>query len=284
MSDLLLTDLIKAIFVGRAGSGKTNAYHDICALTGKPALVIDTDTKIHTIKYLWKDDAPIKKIESHDEFDPANTTEIQHIPIGNRSWATMDKALRAITEQALIPEGGTLVLDSLSSLAFSTMDYLLSFRGDGRSVNNKTTKSIGDIVIPDIPEHQGEASYLRSIFTEIRDLPINVILTAHMTVATSTAIGGSGANAAPKETRTLMTGGPKSAASIPIFFDEIYAFESAPPRIRGVERPSYTAYSGPTSEIEIARTKLPLPYEMCITKGGKTLLTYIVEAQIEALS
>lgn len=254
--------IVKCIFVGRAGSGKTNGYPDF----PKPMIVIDTDAKIHTIKYLRKDKVKIKKLDSYHDFKPDDLENIQYIRADARNFEAMDRDLRMILKDPpMSPNGtpGTFVIDSLTSIADNTINYSLAQR-------ESSGKSTGVIKIPDLPEWLAESMYLSSLFTDVKALPCHAILTAHMVITTRDVMASKAdrARGAPglvtKETKQLMTGGTKIGAKVPVYFDEVWNFQGIPSVDYG-SPPERVVFTSITDECDIGRTKLPLPYKIDLT-------------------
>src|SRR5207245_8092874 len=70
---------------------------------------------------------------------------------------------------------GTWTIDSLTAIADGAISYSLSMRGESRG-----KKSTGVIPIPDLPEWLSESMFLSSLMTEVKSLPCNFVLTAHI--------------------------------------------------------------------------------------------------------
>lgn len=66
-----------------------------------------------------------------------------------------------------------------------------------------------------------------------------------------------------------MTGGTKIGAKIPVYFDEVWNFQSIPSIDYG-KPPERVAFTSTTEECDITRTKLPLPYRIDLTYDGSS--------------
>lgn len=254
-----MTETVKTIFVGAAGSGKTIAYRDF----PRPLLVQDTDNKVYTIRYLFDDRFPMKELKDYSEFD-TDSNDIQFIKVNSQNFEAYYRDTKAILTSPPMRDGkpGTWVLDSLTSIADNTINYGLAMRPG-------TGKSMGVVPIPDLPEWMGESMFLSSLFTDVKNLPCHVVLTAHLVTTerelmVSKAERLQGLSGGKKITRQLMTGGTKIGAKIPVYFSEVWNFQSVPPIDYG-GKPSKVVYTSTTEECDIARTKLPLDYSIDIT-------------------
>ena len=273
---MIPNDPIKLIGVGKAGSGKTiNALSD-CP---RPCLVANTDRKLHTMEYLFRKKM-VKQLEHMGQYDPREKL-IQHIQIESKGFEQMFRHLQEMLQQPPMAEDGTpgtFGLDSLTTIADNAIYYGMSMRGGGG-------KSMGVVPIPDWPEWLGESMFLSSLFTDCKDLPCNVVLLAHLTTV-AREVMQKGGPPITKETQTLVTGGTKIAAKIPVWFDEVYYFQAIPNTDPSLP-PSRRVFTQPVHECDIARTKLPLPFSFDITypytEGeSKPLWDYIREAQAQA--
>lgn len=246
---------LKLIGVGKAGSGKTVNTLEGCP---RPVFAANVDRKLHTLEYLYKKKM-LKELSVYaDDFDPKETL-IQHIPIQSKGFADMFQVLQQVISAPPMNENGepgTFVLDSLTTIADNAISYGLSLRG-------QSGKSMGVIPIPDWPEWLGESMFLSSLFTDCKDLPCNVILLAHLTITTRDVMIKGGPSVT-RETQTLVTGGTKIAAKIPVWFDEVYEFRSVPSTRPG-ELPTHKVFTRATESCDFARTKLDLPYEIDVT-------------------
>lgn len=274
-----LPDPLHAIFVGRAGSGKTCAISE----APRPTIVVDVDNKIRTLAYMYPK-LELKQLGSYADFDRTDLSSVQYININ--SFDLMFSSFNAIAmSPPIAPNGevGTFVMDSLRSIAYSAINYSISMRGGGG-------KSTGLIPIPDLPEWMAESMFLESVMHQSRRIPCNVILTAHMVIIereimTSKADRAKGApSAGTKVTRQLLTGGTKVAEGIPTHWDEIYNFQAVPSTIYG-QPPVHAVFTRVTEECPLARTKFKtLPFELDITDPSPSLWSHVARAMEESFS
>lgn len=246
---------VRVIIVGKAGAGKTVVIRDF----PKPHYVHDTDNKLYTLKYLLKDQVSLKQIDSYNDFDFENLTDIQFVRAKSREFDATYRDLKSVLlNPPMAPDGtpGTFTQDSLTSLADAAINYGLSTRAE-------TGKSMGVIPIPDLPEWLGESMFLSSLFTDLKDLPCNVIVTAHMVITerevmASKAERKSGISGGTKVTKQLMTGGTKIGAKIPVYFSEVWSAQAIPSVYSG-QPPQRIISTVMNDECDLVRTKLSLP-------------------------
>jgi len=254
---------VRVIFVGRASSGKSLGYADF----PRPHLVQDIDNKVEeTFLYFYRGRVPIKRIDNYAQFDTEDLTNIQYIEV--KDFEPMYQDMKQILAN---PPAGTWTIDSLTAIADGAISYSLSQRG-------KVGKSTGVIPIPDLPEWLSESMFLSSLMTEVKSLPCNFVLTAHisivereiMTTKDEKRQNPFAAGVTTKVTKQVMTGGTKIGAKIPTYFSEIWNFKAIPPS-NPLDKPALQDDTGPTDDYDQTRTKFPLDYEIDVTvKDGET--------------
>lgn len=269
---------VRVIFVGKPSSGKSLGLYDF----PRPHLIQDIDNKVEeTFLYFFRGRVPIRRIDNYAQFDPENMRDIQYIEVSAFDPMYQDiKQILAnppINPKTSLP--GTWTIDSLSAIADNAINYSLSMRG-------KTGKQTGVIAIPDLPEWLSESMFLSSLMSEVKTLPCNFVLTAHiyivereiMTTKDEKRTNPFAAGTTTKITKQVMTGGTKIGAKIPMYFSEIWNFRAIPPA-NPLDPAQYIVYTIPTDEFDQTRTKFPLDHEIDITYApDKPSLWQIVDA------
>lgn len=159
----------------------------------------------------------------------------------------------------------TIIIDSLTALADMIMLQSIMTAGTTLSEADKDRKNkmIGGVKLAGIEDFLMEDGALTQVFDALRGLKCNVILTAHV-VETKTSDLKS-----RKETvkRSLLTGGKKPAAKIPVYFDEFYHLYARPNPGGGMEYMATTTNSAD----DWAKTALPLPEEIDLTQDKSNI-------------
>lgn len=204
ISDITLDDSIFALFKGEPKTGKTIAW----ASFPKPYCV-DTDFRMKPLA----------------TYPPLHGKDIEYDSFSD--WDSLDRKLEELEYNCPYD---TIVLDSLTTLARLTINYLFKNRGNATGSakrKGETFAKMGGIPIMDIAEYSGESSGLSQILTRLRVIynknrpRVNVILVAHVITSEQSTLDNKTVTS-----RRLVTGGNKIAAEIPGYFDEIYHFYS----------------------------------------------------------
>ena len=255
-------DPVKSIIVGRPGVGKTGMLDE----WPKPMIYMDHDGKIKTLKFLKRKRVKLKELKSYSDFDNKDMVSIQYISAKTMGFDSTYANLRDILLNPPVnpdtEEPGTFILDSLTSLADSSINYGLTQR-------STSGKSMGIVPIPDLPEWLGESMFLSSLFTDIQFLPCHVVLTAHMVITereimSTKADRAKGIGGGTKVTKQLMTGGTKIGNKIPVYFSEVWNAQAIP-NIEHGKPPIRKLYTVITEECDFVRTKYKLPEEIDYT-------------------
>lgn len=215
------------LFVGESGTGKTCA----AASFPTPMKIFDFDGRMKPIKLMYPD----KDIE-YDTYGPKNM----------QAFITEFNGLYDYCKYK------TVVIDSLTSLSVSLINFQLRFR------DQKGAKKVGGgIVVTGWDEINGETVSVCQVLDICKMLPSHVILTAHPITKTEIVDGLS------KRSRALVAYGPKVGSLVPGYFDEVYHFTVEPP-ISLKERAKHIIVTQNIGE-ELAKSALPLPTSIDIT-------------------
>lgn len=192
------------------------------------------------------------------------------IPRSNRivyeqyeSWYKIEKQLEAFQSRC---DYRTVVLDSVTSIGDRVNRQTLKDK-DGKG------KKIGGISVNTIEDYNAENSALMYMIDLAKLIEAHVIVIGHVIHRDNSGPTNPGA----KPTRQLVTGGKVVGAKLPAYFPEVYHFEfdhAFDPNLP----PNYIMYTQMHGE-DFARTGLPLPYKVELTKGN--LYRIIKDAQSE---
>ena len=237
-------DRFMGLFKGPPGSGKS-----IAALSfPKPLYLFDLDGRVKSPRNFYSD-AP--EVLAGVEYD------------GYTDYVKFAKKLESF--QYTNPYK-TIVIDGLTTLAKLILRFLLKSKVDKSLLlplskeEQKGKRTIAGIPIYDIEGYLGEAQILGECMTLCKKyLKCNVIWTAHVITTETKQLGGG-----MTEHRSLLTGGNKIAAAIPVEFDEIYHFKTE----GGIIADSANGHVLYTRDVgrDFAKTALPLPRKINITR------------------
>lgn len=229
----------KGLFVGKNGGGKTLAASSF----PKPMKIYDFDGRM----------APLISLLS-----PAQKEGISFTTVG---VSGVNDFCREFMDFQSYNPYSTIVLDSLTSLSFTLMNYYLSLKGKG---NKKEGKLVGQTQVPTWDEINGETALTSQILDVAKVLKCHVIMTAHP--VTKTVITGPGQSRKGSE---LVAFGNKLPSMVPNYFNEIYQFfiESGSDDNNN-DIPRHIIYTRPNSEEEMMKTALSIPRRIDITSVG----------------
>lgn len=237
---------VMGIFKGESGTGKTIAA---CSFP-QPLKVWSLDDRMKSAAmYLREHNHPVDQIEVQaygaDDFV--------------RFIDTFGEAAEQFSGEATFRSGEpfkTFVLDGLTSLGTMILTYCMSIRGVHKSGKERQK---GIIRLPEIEDFMGESNALEKILSYARQINerAHFIMTAHVVISKMFDIESK----QYKESRSLLTGGAKVAAKVPIYFDEIWHFEAD---TEFSEEGGNSVYKARTQHAgrDFARTALPLPSVM----------------------
>lgn len=199
-----------ALFKGDPGTAKSPA-----AVSWPDPYIIDLDGRIASVASYWRGKKKVK-------YD----TIINNYPL----------LCNKIEGLLSYNPYGTVILDSITTLARSLATLIFESRGSGvqrksEEKDGKTRTYLNAAKIPnkfdgiaqlEIDDYKTENGGIIQIMDGLRalyDRGCNVIVIAHVVEVTQDQLKG-----APKVTRSIMTGGKKIAAELPVYFDEAYHF------------------------------------------------------------
>lgn len=158
----------------------------------------------------------------------------------------------------------TLIVDSLTALTDMIILQSIMTAGTGSGYDKeRSSRIIGGVKLAGIEDYAMEDGALTQVFDALRGMKCNVILTAHVVETRSKDIKSK------KETvtRTLLTGGKKPAAKIPVYFDEFYHLYGRT-EIDGSLH--YIAATTNTGD-DWGKTALPVPPEIDLTQDRNNI-------------
>lgn len=251
LSDVKPADRIKAMHVGRSGSGKTVGAASLARLApqGEKVYIFDNDGRLRPILKFFPD------LEAKIEFDSYGAKDF------NKLWDKIGWLLDH-------PERyWGAILDGLTMLADMTMSYSIAL-----TPNKKDVMKVGVLELPEIQDYKAEVRGVSAVLDQLRAFPRHFILTAHLVTYSYQVTKKQGTKMVTEDRveRVVVTQGRKVAPKVPIFFDEIYLFM---PEVTGLlgNPPAFKVYTCANEYYEECRSALPLPTELDWTmKPGDT--------------
>ena len=225
----------KGLFVGKNGGGKTLAASSF----PKPLRIYDFDGRTAPlINFLSPEQ---KKGISFETIGPSKVNDF----------------CREFQELQSYNPYNTVVIDSLTSLSLSLMNYYLSLKGKG---SKKDGKMVGQTQVPTWDEINGETALTSQILDVAKVLRCHVIMTAHPVAKTIITPGGS------RRGSELVAFGNKLPSIVPNYFNEIYQFfiEAGVDEMNN-DIPRHIIYTRPNNEEDMMKTALPIPRRIDIT-------------------
>lgn len=210
-----------ALFKGEPGTGKTRA----AASFPKP-YVFDFDGKLAVVRNVF----PNKDV-NYDTY-----------------YNDFPAAMKKLEELINYCPYDTIIWDSLTSFARTTLSHMIKYRG------GKGDLKKGGLNVPQIEDYGGETAAMVQMVDALRlicNRGVRVIVIAHVVEVTEKNIKTQQSTT----TRQLLTGGKKIAAELPAYFDEAYHFYHE----GGFDgKPQFKAFTLNSGE-DWAKTALPLP-------------------------
>lgn len=227
------------VWKGISGTRKTSALRDFPG----PMFILDTDQRVDPLITLASGRTDIE-VESFTPYE----------------WKKFDEAFGKLERQQ--DQFRTVVLDSYTSLARMCVHYARLARGGSHD------KKYGDINTNTLEDYNAEANGCGQVIDRLLSLsnPQFVIIICH--------IQGTEYDPAGKPIgRTILTGGKKLSAALPIPFNHIFHFESKPGLTDDASKWEVITQN---VGLDFARTTLPLQRTLDI--GTKSLYSQINEA------
>lgn len=193
---------IFALFKGDPKTGKDIAAHSFAE--GGPLYTFDLDSRMESVAAYFTKTVPRPDIVKNIQYDRFT------------DFFSIHQRLEMLKLNCPYK---TVVMSSLTSLARKSMNTMLSTRKPAARGDKGESKNRGGIILHELEDFGGEANAimmtLDSLLVISLKFNVNVILTAHIIEPQPGAF---------RPMRTLLTGGKKIAAEIPVPFNEIYHF------------------------------------------------------------
>lgn len=232
--DLDLTGALFCLFKGDPGAGKS-----IAAASFPDPFIFDQDKRIKSVANYWRPRGKKVEYEQYTTFFQVNEK--------------LEKF------KAFCPYK-TLIYDGITSGGKQILDSMLSTRSSSAKKNER-----GGIEFYQIEDYGGEQRGLDIIINNLKHISlrhnVHVIVTAHVLQVEQKDLKGQ-----TTISRSLLTGGKKVAASLPIWFDEAYHFDVVT-SMNPDEKPRYTAITHNVGQ-DWAKTALNLPLRLDFTDGS----------------
>jgi hypothetical protein len=200
MSEIDTGEAQSVLMVGGSGTGKSIAA---CSFPG-PVLDISMDDRIRPIVEYYKDKPMDVYFERPQKFNDVNDI------VDNLEYNCPYK---------------TVILDPITNLSVSLIQYSLDLRGVDRTKGAKERKK-GVINLPEVEEYGAEHQGIMDIIFNAKIAQkihgFNLIFIAHLITVNHYKVGG----VISHTTQDILTAGRKAAAFIPTQFDEIYLFRA----------------------------------------------------------
>lgn len=227
----------KGLLIGKNGSGKTLSITSF----PKPIKYYDFDGRMD----------PVKRLLSTEQKEG-----IEYDTLGPDKINSFCKEFQELQEYNPYK---TVVIDSLTSLSLSLMNYYLNMKGKSGS---KGGKMVGTTQVPTWDEINGETALTSQILDVAKILKCHIIMTAHPVAKTEIT----GADKVGRKTSSLVAFGNKLPSIVPNYFNEIYQFFiEAGYDANNNTVPKYFIYTRPNSEEDMMKTGLPIPRKIDIT-------------------
>lgn len=244
LKDVDLGTRIAAIFKGEHGTGKS-----IAASSFPRPHFFFFEQRWKSLYTYWLKNNP-DKLE-----------EITYDNLMGQSKFAIDQAIKAQIDR---PMAKTLVFDSVTSAADGILGRLVHKGGITREGGEKG-KQVGGIDVNVLEDFGGEDSQFRDWKDWLFNFQGNIIFICHVLLIERTDASGK----ALPPSRTIVTGGKKVAAKLPIWFDEVYHFQAQDGKYEIL-----TQHAG----IDFAKTSLPLDNKIEFTNGS---LYDLIQANLE---
>jgi hypothetical protein len=159
-----------------------------------------------------------------------------------------------------------VVVDSLTALVDMIILQSIMTAGVGTGYDkDRQSRIIGGVKLASIEDYAMEDGALMQIFDALRGLKSHVVLCAHVVETRFKDLKSK------KETvtRSLLTGGKKPAAKLPVYFDEFYHLYARPDITGNMEYLAATTNTGD----DWGKTALPVPPEIDLTQDRNIINT-----------
>jgi len=154
----------------------------------------------------------------------------------------------------------TVIVDSLTSLGDTLIDYSILHRLDGNADRAKFEKKRGIIQLAETEEYLVEDRTLHLLFQVAKIIPAHFLMSAHIIETEQRDLTGK----ITRVDRRVVTAGKKVAAKIPGYFDEYWHVEKDP-AINALSDDKYIVHFRQNGQ-DNASTSLPLPDSVDFSK------------------
>ena len=231
------SNYFKGLFVGKNGSGKTLALSSF----PKPMKIYDFDGRL----------APLINLLSDSQKDGIDAELI-----GPDKFAKFCNDFQELQDDYRFK---TIVIDSLTSLSMTAVNYYLRLKGKtggGKKIGTSQTQ------VPTWDEVNGETAVISQILDVAKVMKCHVIMTAHPVGKMEITANDKGG----RKTTSIVAFGHKVPTIIPNYFNEIYQFfiESGFDNDNNTI-PRYVIYTRPNAEEDMMKTALSLPRKIDLT-------------------
>lgn len=172
-------------------------------------------------------------------------------------WMKAKMKLEKLQTNGAYLKGGTIIVDSITSMGDATNQQTLKFKGTAKAKGEDVSgKMIGGIAVNSIEDYNAEMAVFQELIALTKDIQkfykVNIILIGHVMVTDYRSLDGK-----THFSRQLVTGGKKAANKIPAYCTEVYHFnlETSLDASKGENYAFLTRHTGD----DFARTALPLP-------------------------
>jgi hypothetical protein len=245
MSDKTMGGRFMGLFVGPPGTAKTvSAASFVLSHPEKSIYIFDLDGRVGPILKFYPD--YLERIE-YDTYGPKDFPKFK----------TKFESLQDRNPYSCV------IVDGLTSLGDQLINYMLSIRGSSEGAASGKERGVISMAGPE--DYGGEARGLSMMLDVARTLKSHFILTAHfMIIEYDDPI-----TKKKFVVKQIVTAGKKIAAKVPIYFDEMYYFDTSADMALNAP-PKYTVRTAGGTGFS-AKTALPLPtsFDVTINKVGK---------------
>lgn len=259
LADVKPASRIKALHVGRSGSGKTIGAASLARLApeGEKIYIFDNDGRIRPILKMFPDLLPKIDFDTYtsDDFEKLYDKTGWLLDHPDKYWG--------------------VVMDGLTMLSNMTIDYAI---GINTPNNAKRKTDVGVLRMPEIQEYKAETRGMSTILDELRTYPRHFVMSAHLMTIEYRIMNKATKQEESRVERLLVTAGRKIAPTIPLYFDEVYLFKPFVPAVMG-DLPEYNVYTTANEYFEECRSALSLPsiINMTMSPGGKGFYEMVME-------
>ena len=253
LSEVKPAERVKALHVGRSGSGKTVAAASIARLCppGEKIYIFDNDGRMRPIIKMYPDLISADKI-AIDSY-------------GNSDFEKLYDKIGWLLDHP--DKYWAVIMDGLTMLSDMTINYSI---GINTKDGAKRKTDVGVLRMPEIQEYKAEVRGMSAVLNELRDYPRHFIMTAHIMTVEYKVLNKTTKQEEQKVERLLVTAGRKIAPQIPIYFDEVYLFKPWVSSVLG-DPAEFKMYCVPNEDFVECRSALSLPatIDWTMSPGGE---------------